>query len=132
MAIIGDALNIEQWTIVVNWNALAAVTWVTIDWKSPEDLINVIGWVVRRRKAETLDWSADEVMLYSNLTDLVALKDWAKFNIELKFTNPDTTDTNNLGQTIIIRDCTVNSHNVNLTDSSTFKLSGTASAWELV
>lgn len=131
MAALKDALDISSWVILINWEQRAVVSGVTLNWKSPEDIIKVIGGSLRRRKQAEYDWSADNIVLYDNLKDLDALKDGVKFNIELTFVNTDRTDSTNLGQVLVIQDCTVNSHDISLSESSTFKMSWSCSGWTI-
>ena len=129
MSALKDALDISAWVILINWDQRAVVSGVTLNWKSPEDIIKVIWGSLRRRKQAEYDWNADQVALYDNLKDLDALKDGQKFNIELTFVNPDRTDSTNLGQVLVLQDCTVNAHDISLSESSTFKMSWSCSGW---
>lgn len=131
MAILKDALDISQGVILINWVQRAVVSWVTLNWKSPEDIVKVIWGSLRRRKQAEYDWSADQVVLYDNIKDLDILRNWIKFNIELTFRNTDRTDWTNLGQVLVIQECTVNSHDINLAESSTFKMSWSCSNWTI-
>lgn len=126
-----DAMDISQGVIVLNGEERGYITGLTIDGKSPEDVVNCIGWTLRRRKPETVEWSVDAAVLYDNIKDLQELKDGAKFNIELSFVNPDSSDSQNLGQKLVVRDCTVQDHSISVSDSSTFKMSGRAKSWEV-
>ena len=127
--ILRDALDISQATILINWVAGWIVTWLTVNWKSPEDLVNVIWGVVRRRKAETNEWSADYVMLYNNIIDIATLKGWVKFNIEISMVNPtNITET----QKVLIPNCTANSFDISFGESSTFKMSWSSEPFLLV
>lgn len=131
MSVLKDALDISAWIILINWEQRAVVSWVTVNWKSPEDIIKVIWGSLRRRKQAEYDWSADQVVLYDNIKDLSAIKDGVKFNIELTFVNPDRTDSTNLGQILVLQECTVNSHDISLSESSTFKMSWSCSGWTI-
>lgn len=124
-----DALDISSGTIVVNWDEWGYVTGLTIDWKSPEDIVNCIGWTLRRRKPETIEWSVDAAVLYDNVTALEDLKDWLKFNIQVSFVNPDQSNPSNKWQILMLEACTVQDHSINISDSSTFKMSGRAKGW---
>lgn len=109
------------------------VSGLTIDGKAPEDLINVITGVLRRRKPETIDWSMDSVCLYNNIKDLDKLRNGVLFQIVVDFTNPDVNaPVNNKGQTLIVEGCRVQDHAINIGESSTFKLSGRASYWSVI
>lgn len=126
-----DALNINEGKIVVNGEEWGYVTGVTLDGKSPEDLINCIGGTLRRRKPRTTEWSVDSVIMYGNLDRLKALEEGQLFNIVLDFTNPDTTNPENLGQTVTIQDCRVQNHTSNFTEGSTFRMDGRAKDWSV-
>lgn len=129
MSVLKDALDISSWVILINWEQRAVVSGVSLNWKSPEDIVKVIWGSLRRRKQAEYDWSADNVVLYDNLKDLDILRNWVKFNIELTFVNTDRTDSTNLGQILVIQECTVNSHDITLSESSTFKMSWSCSGW---
>ena len=126
-----DALDISSWTILINAKPAAAVSWVTLDWKTPEDILNVIWGSVRRRKQATFEWSADYVMLYDNLSTMTALTNWTKFNIELAFSSTPEAWQVAKYQKFTIYDCTINSHNMSFWESSTFKCSWTAAYYGL-
>jgi hypothetical protein len=126
-----DALNIGAWVITVKGEEWGFVTWVTIDWKSPEDTLSCIGGSLRRRKPETTDWTVDAAILYDNVINLEKLKSWAKFNIELSFVNPDKGNADNIWQKLIIRDCSLNDHSISISENSTFKMSGKARKWSI-
>ncbi len=127
-----DALDISSWDILINWVKAAAVSWVTLDWKTPEDILNVIWGSVRRRKQATFEWSADYVMLYDNLTTMTALTNWTKFNIELVFSSVADANGPAKTQKVTIFECTINSHNMSFGESSTFKCSWTAAYYAVV
>lgn len=127
--ILRDGLNITDATILIDWVAGWMVTGITIDSKSPEDLVSVIWGLVRRRKAETNEWSADNVMLYNDLADLIRLKAWVKFNIEISMVNPNNTAET---QKILISNCTVNASTISIQEASTYKMSWTCEWVSLV
>lgn len=127
-----DALNIEAGKIVVNGVEWGFVQGLTIDGKAPEDLINVITGVLRRRKPETVEWSVDAAVLYNNIKDLDTLRTGVLFQIVIDFTNPDrNAPTNNIGQTLVLEACRVQDHSINIGESSTFKMSGRAATWSV-
>ena len=69
-----DALDISEGKIMVNGVERGFVTGLTIDGRSPEDLINCISGTLRRKKPETTERSVDAAVLYNNVKDLAALK----------------------------------------------------------
>lgn len=128
-----DALAIQSGKIMVNGVEWGFVQGLTVDGKSPEDLINVITGVLRRRKPETIDWSVDSAMLYNNIKDLDTLRDGVLFQIVVDFINPDVNaPTNNVGQTLTIEGCRIQDHTLTIWESSTFKMSGRAASWSVV
>ena len=138
-----DALDIESAKIMVNNVERGFATGLTVDGKSPEDLINCISGTLRRRKPRTTDWSMDAVVLYDNLWNLQDLKLGTKFNIELTMINltdpanknsalDPSANPDNIGQKLVITDCRLQDHSVNITDASTFKMSGRAKDWHVV
>lgn len=128
---LADALDISKSTIVINWVAKWAISWVSLDWKTQEDIVKVLWGSVRRRKDTEYEWSADQVALYDNLKDIHSLREGQKFNIEITFRNPDRTDATNLGQRLIMRDCTMNAHNASIWESTTYKMSWTFADWSV-
>ena len=125
-----DALAIDAGKIVVNGVEWGFVQGLSIDGKAPEDLINVITGVLRRRKPETVEWSVDAAVLYGNIKDLDTLRNGVLFQIVIDFTNPDANaPTNNKGQTLTLEACRIQDHSINISESSTFKMSGRASSW---
>ena len=125
-----DALAIDAGKIVVNGEEWGFVTGLTVDGKSPEDLIYCIGWTLRRRKPETTDWSVDAAVLYDNVKALEALKNGTKFDIIVSFTNPSANpEPNNSGQQITVRECSVQDHSINIWENSTFRFSWRARGW---
>ena len=134
-----DALAIQSGKIMVNNNERGFVTGLTVNGKSPEDLINCISGTLRRRKPETTDWSVDAAVLYNNIKDLQALKGGQLFNIEVTFINQiiasdgtrtvDSSNPDNVGQKLTLYDCRITDHSINITEASTFKLSGNATKW---
>ena len=125
-----DALSIEAGKIVVKGDEWGFVTGLSVDGKSPEDLIYCIGWTLRRRKPEMTEWSVDAAVLYDNLKALEDLKAGVKFDIIITFVNPASTpEPNNFGQQITIKECVIQDHSINIWESSTFRLSGRAKAW---
>lgn len=117
---------------MVNGTEWGFVAGLTIDGKAPEDLINVITGVLRRRKPETIDWSVDAAVLYNNIKDLDTLRDGVLFQIVVDFTNPDVNaPTSNKGQTLVIEGCRIQDHSINIGESSTFKMSGRAASWSV-
>jgi hypothetical protein len=85
-----DALNLEYGKIIVDGEEMGYISGMTIDGKAPEDLVNCISGTLRRRKPSSVEWSADAVVLYSNLVDLQKLADGTIFQIILSFENPDS------------------------------------------
>lgn len=127
-----DALAIDAGKIVVNGSEWGFAQGLTIDGQAPEDLINVITGTLRRRKPETVEWSIDAAVLYGNVKDLDALRSGTLFQIVIDFTNPDrNAPTNNVGQTLTIEGCRLQSHSINISESSTFKMSGRAATWSV-
>ena len=126
-----DALAIESGKIMVGTEEWGFVTGLTIDGKSPEDLVNCISGTLRRKKPMTTEWTVDAAVLYNNLWALNDLKGGTLFSIVVTFVNPDTTNPSNIGQKITITECRIQDHSVNITDSSTFKLSGRAKEWHV-
>jgi hypothetical protein len=126
-----DALAIESGKIMVDGVEWGFVTGLTVDWKSPEDLINCISWTLRRRKPMTTEWTVDAAVLYNNIKDLARLKGGLLFQIVVTFVNPDTTNPDNLGQELTLNECRIQDHSINLTDNSTFKMSGRAKSWSV-
>lgn len=125
-----DALAIDAGKIVVDGKEWGFVQGLTIDGKAPEDLINVITGTLRRRKPETVEWSVDAAVLYNNVKDLARLRDGTLFQIVVDFTNPDrNAPANNVGQTLTIEGCRLQDHSINISESSTFKMSGRAASW---
>ncbi len=151
-AAFNDALAIQSAKIMVNNVERGFVTGLTVNGKSPEDLINCISWTLRRRKPMTTDWSVDAAVLYNNLKDLQALKGWTLFNIEVTFVNLINIDAdasgiydtsagnvninaasgNNVGQKLTLYNCRITDHSVNITEASTFKFSGNCSSRDSV
>ena len=111
---------------MVNGTEWGFVTGVTIDGSAPEDLINCIGGTLRRRHSSTYMRNADAVVLYDNIADLSELTGGLVFQIVLQFENPDTSNPDNIGQTLTIVDCRIQDHNITIGESSTFKMSGRA------
>ena len=126
-----DALALVNGKIMVGKDERGFVTGVTINGKSPEDLINCISGTLRRRKPMTTDWSVDAAVLYNNLWSLDKLKNGEVFQIVLTFVNTDPSNANNIGQKITLNECRITDHSVNITESSTFKFSGNAKSWEV-
>lgn len=127
-----DAMDIGAGKILVNGEEWGFVTGVTVDGKAPEDLINCIGGTLRRRKPETVEWSIDSAVLYNNLIDLKELtRDGTLFQIVMEFENPDKNNSDNIGQVLTLNDCRVQDHSINVSDSSTFRMSGRARIWEV-
>lgn len=91
-----DALAIQHGSILVDGNERGFVTGLSIDGKSPEDLISCISGSLRRKKPATVERSADAVVLYENLIALDALKSGAIFQIVINFNNPDSSNPDNL------------------------------------
>ena len=120
--VLRDALDITKAEIIINWVVRWDLTWLTINIKSPEDLVPVFWGLVRRRKAETNEWSADYVFLYADLVDMLILKGWAKFNVEVSMVNPNNTAET---QKLLLSDCTANSIDLTMQESSTYKMSWT-------
>jgi len=79
----------------------------------------------------TTDWSVDAAVLYNNIKDLQVLKGGLLFQIVVTFINPDTTNPDNLGQTLTLNECRITDHSVNMTESSTFKMSGNSKSWSV-
>lgn len=121
-----DALDITNGKIMVNWEERGFITELTIDGKAPEDLINCISWTLRRRKPRTTERSCWAAVLYNNINSLSLLAGWVLFQIVVDFTNPDTTNPDNIGQTLVIAECRVQDHSISITESSTYKMSGRA------
>ena len=124
-----DAVSIEFSKIIVDGTEWGFVTGLTVDGKSPEDLINCFSGTLRRRKPSTVEWSADSVTLYNNIRDLSSLKNGKVFQIIVKLDNPDKSNSDNTGSIITIQDCRMNDHSMNFGESSTFKMSGMAKSW---
>ena len=83
-----DALDINEGQIVVDGDVWGWVTGVTVDSSSPEELVNVIGGQLRRRRPEEVSWSVDAATMYDNLAGLKALKN-KRFDIIVSVSNPD-------------------------------------------
>jgi len=111
-----DAFSVDEATITVGEDPWGYVTGVSIDGRSPENMINVIG--------KETSWSADAVVLYDNIAGLKALQD-VRFNIVITMTNPDPDAPNdNKTQTITLENCKISEENITLNDSSTYRMSG--------
>ena len=124
-----DALNCEQGTIsVTGLGVVGYITGVTIDGRRPEEFVSVLGGQVRRQSPAEYEWSADAVMLYDSVKDIKALGE-LKFNIVLEFTNPDTSDSDNISQTVTVIDCKISEESLNFSDSSTQRISGKCKEW---
>lgn len=124
-----DALNIGQAKIMVDGEQWGYVTGLTIDGRSPEDLITVFGGKLRRQQPAEFDWSADAVLLYGNAEALQELKDGRIFQIVVDITNPSTVNPDNVGGVFHVHDCRVSDHSINLGESSTFRMSGKCKDW---
>jgi len=124
-----DAFSVDEATITVGEDPWGWVTGVSIDGRSPENMINVIGGQVRRKSPKETSWSADAVVLYDNIAGLKALQD-VRFNIVITMTNPDPDAPNdNKTQTITLENCKISEENITLNDSSTYRMSGNCDAW---
>lgn len=126
-----DAVDISAVKILVDGDQWGFISGLTVDGKSPEELINCIGGTLRRRKPESTEWSADAAVLYNNVKDLAALKSGKLFEIVVEFDNPDTSDNANIGQTLTVYKCRVNDHSISITEGSTFRMSGMAERWDV-
>lgn len=127
-----DALDMTSAKIMVNGAEWGFVTGLTVDGKAPEDLINCISGTLRRRKPETVEWSCDSAVLYSNLLDLDKLRGGTLFQIVISFTNPDVNaPVDNVGTTLTLEACRIQDHSITVSDSSTFKMSGRAKSWSV-
>lgn len=82
-----EALNIESAKIMFNGDEMGFMTGLTVDGKSPIDLINCISGTLRRKKPRTTDWSADAVVLYDNLWNLQKLLNSGEFEIIVTMVN---------------------------------------------
>lgn len=113
---------------------LGYISGLKIDGKAPEDLINVIGGMLRRRKSMTIEWSADAVTLYDNLETLANLSNGMLFTIKFTTKNPygPLSGTNDsAGQTLTLTRCRVDTHSINITENSTHSMSGKAESWTI-
>ena len=126
-----DALDISSGKIMVDGVERGFVTELTVDWKAPEDLINCISWTLRRQKPQTTEWNCWAAILYNNVKDLFRLTAWKLFQIVVDFENPDKSNPDNIWQTLVIDECRIQDHTVNITESSTFKMSGRAKWWSV-
>lgn len=124
-----DALDIGEVKIVMDGEELGYISGLTVDGKSPEDLISVFGGTIRRKKPRTVSWSADAVALYGNLDTLDKLRKGALFQIVVDASNPDTQNASNLGFELTVQDCRVSDHSIQLGESSTYRMSGNAKDW---
>ena len=133
-----DALNVESAKIMVNGTEWGFATGLTVDGKSPIDLINCISGTLRRKKPRTTDWSCDAVVLYDNIWNLQELTNGQSFDIivtMVNLNNPsdktsmsgtavNTTNADNIGQQLTLHGCEIEAHSINISDSSTFKMNG--------
>ena len=125
-----DALNIGQARVMVNGEEWGFVSGLTVDGKAPETLVTVFGGKLRRQEPYEYDWAVDAVTLYGNLDALQELaNNGTLFQIVVDFTNPNGNDTSNRGGTLTLLDCRVDTHNISMGATSTFKMSGKFRAW---
>ena len=126
-----DALDINEGQIVVDGDVWGWVTGVTVDSSSPEELVNVIGGQLRRRRPEEVSWSVDAATMYDNLAGLKALKN-KRFDIIVSVSNPDEdAPSDNITQELVIEGCRISDENISLSENSTFKMSGKADGWKI-
>ena len=126
-----DALDINEGKIVVDGDVWGWVTGITIDSSSPEELVNVIGGQLRRRRPEEVSWSVDAATMYDNLAGLKALKN-QRFDLIVTVQNPDTTaPADNQTQEVVVEGCRISDENISFSDNSTFRMSGKADSWKI-
>ncbi len=123
-----DAINIKNMAITVKGELFGFVTGLKIDTEAQEDLINVMGGTLRRRKPTTYNWSSDQVFLYNNAKNLERLLG-ETFQMVLTSENPDKSNSDNIGQTITLQGCNITSSSMDFNDSSTYSMSGSARGW---
>ena len=135
-----EALNVESAKIMVGGKEWGFATGITVDGKSPIDLINCISGTLRRKKPRTTDWSCDAVVLYDNIWNLQELTNEQSFDIIVTMVNlknpsdktsmsgsaVNTIIADNIWQQLTIQGCEIEAHTINITDSSTFKMNGKA------